>query len=52
MNIFTDNRKEIFVGVLIFSAIITPTGDPVTLFIFTIPLYMIIELVLYLSKNN
>ena len=51
-NIFTDNRKEIFVGVLIFSAIITPTGDPVTLFIFTIPLYVLIELVLYLSKNN
>ena len=51
-NIFTDNRKEIFVVVLIFSAIITPTGDPVTLFIFTIPLYMLIELVLYLSKNN
>ena len=51
-NIFTDNRKEIFVAVLIFSAIITPTGDPVTLFIFTIPLYMLIELVLYLSKNN
>jgi sec-independent protein translocase protein TatC len=51
-NIFTDNRKEIFVGVLIFSAVITPTGDPVTLFIFTIPLYMLIELVLYLSKNN
>ena len=51
-NIFTDNRKEIFVAVIIFSAIITPTGDPVTLFIFTIPLYMLIELVLYLSKNN
>ena len=51
-NIFTDNRKEIFIAVLIFSAIITPTGDPVTLFIFTIPLYMLIELVLYLSKNN
>jgi sec-independent protein translocase protein TatC len=51
-NIFTDNRKEIFVGVLIFSAIITPTGDPVTLFIFTLPLYMLIELVLYLSKSK
>ena len=51
-NIFTDNRKEIFVAVLIFSAIITPTGDPVTLFIFTIPLYMLIELVLYLSKTK
>ena len=50
--VFTNNRKEIFVTVLIFSAIITPTGDPVTLFIFTIPLYMLIELVLYLSKSK
>ena len=51
-SVFTNNRKEIFLGVLIFSAIITPTGDPVTLFIFTIPLYLLIELVLYLSKNK
>ena len=50
--VFTNNRKEIFIGVLIFSAIITPTGDPVTLFIFTIPLYILIELVLYLSKTK
>ena len=46
-----NNRKEIFVFVLIFSAVITPTGDPVTLFIFTIPLYLLIEFVLYLSKK-
>ncbi len=46
-----NNRKEIFVFVLIFSAVITPTGDPITLFIFTIPLYLLIELVLYLSKK-
>ena len=51
-DVFTNNRKEIFVGVLVFSAIITPTGDPVTLFLFTIPLYMLIELVLYLSKSK
>jgi len=50
--LFTNNRKEIFVFVLIFSAIITPTGDPITLFLFTIPLYLLIELVLYLSKNK
>ena len=41
-SVFTNNRKEIFLGVLIFSAIITPTGDPVTLFIFTIPLYLLV----------
>ena len=51
-SVFTNNRKEIFVFVLIFSAIITPTGDPLTLFIFTIPLYLLIEFVLYLNKNK
>jgi len=49
--LLTNNRKEIFVFVLIFSAVITPTGDPITLFIFTIPLYLLIEFVLYLSKK-
>ena len=49
--LLTNNRQEIFVFVLIFSAVITPTGDPITLFIFTIPLYLLIELVLYLSKK-
>mgnify|MGYP001251977042 CR=1 FL=1 len=49
--LLTNNRKEIFVFVLIFSAFITPTGDPITLFIFTIPLYLLIEFVLYLSKK-
>ena len=50
-SLLTNNRKEIFVFVLIFSAVITPTGDPITLFIFTIPLYLLIEFVLYLSKK-
>ncbi len=50
--IFTNNRKEIFLSVLIISAIITPTGDPITLFVFTVPLYILIELVLYLSKSK
>jgi len=49
--LLTNNRQEIFIFVLIFSAVITPTGDPITLFIFTIPLYLLIELVLYLSKK-
>ena len=48
-------RKEIFLVILIFSAIITPTGDPVSLFALTIPLYLFIEFVIFLnikSKNN
>ena len=31
----TNKRPEMFVVILIFAAVITPTGDPVTLFIFT-----------------
>ena len=50
-SLLTNNRKEIFIFVLIFSAVVTPTGDPITLFIFTIPLYLLIEFVLYLSKK-
>jgi sec-independent protein translocase protein TatC len=50
--IFTNNRKELFVVVLIFSAILTPTGDPLTLFAFTIPIYLLIEFVLFLNKNK
>ena len=50
-SLLTNNRKEIFIFVLIFSAVVTPTGDPISLFIFTIPLYLLIEFVLYLSKK-
>ena len=52
LSLFTNNRKEVFIFVLIFSAILTPTGDPITLFIFTIPLYLLIELVVYLNSRN
>ena len=52
LSLFTNNRKEVFILVLIFSAILTPTGDPITLFIFTIPLYLLIELVVYLNSRN
>ena len=52
LSFFTNNRKEVFIFVLIFSAILTPTGDPITLFVFTIPLYLLIELVIYLNRKN
>ena len=52
ISIFTENRKELFVIVLIFSAVLTPTGDPLTLFAFAIPVYLLIEFVLFLNRNK
>ena len=48
----TNKRPEIFVLILIFAAVITPTGDPVTLFIFTIPMYLLIEIMILLHKKS
>ena len=47
----TNKRPEMFVVILIFAAVITPTGDPVTLFIFTIPMYLLIEIMILLHKK-
>ena len=49
---FTNNRPELFIFILILSAVITPTGDPVTLFIFAIPMYLLIELMILLHKKT
>ena len=49
---FTNNRPELFIIILILSAVITPTGDPVTLFIFAIPMYLLIELMILLHKKT
>ena len=48
---FTDNRPELFIFILILSAVITPTGDPLTLFIFAIPMYLLIEIMILLHKK-
>ena len=48
----TKNRTELFIFILILSAVITPTGDPVTLFIFAIPMYLLIELMILLHKKT
>jgi len=53
ISLITNNRREVFIMLLILSAIITPTGDPVTLFIFAIPLYLFIEFAIYIQiKRN
>ena len=51
IHFLTNNRPELFIFILILSAIVTPTGDPVTLFAFTIPLYLLIEIVIFIHKK-
>ena len=41
----TNKRAEMFIVILIFSAVITPTGDPISLFIFTLPMYLLLSLI-------
>lgn len=37
-------RGHVFVGILIIAAVITPTGDPFTLMLVTLPVYLLYEL--------
>ena len=46
----TNKRAEMFIVILIFSAVITPTGDPISLFIFTLPMYLLIEIMIFSAK--
>lgn len=43
-------RKIAFVVLLILSAIVTPTGDPITLMAMTVPLYLLFEFSLFLGR--
>jgi sec-independent protein translocase protein TatC len=43
-------RRHAFVGCIIASAIITPGGDPTTLFLLTFPLYLLYEASIWLSR--
>ena len=52
VNFFTENRPELFIFILIISAVITPTGDPITLFVFAIPMYLLVEIMIYLHKKT
>jgi sec-independent protein translocase protein TatC len=44
-------RKLVAVGLLVLSAVITPTGDPITLLIMTIPLYGLYELAILVGSR-
>ena len=52
VNNLTKKRPEMFILILIFAAVITPTGDPVSLFIFTFPMYFLIEIMIFIHKKS
>lgn len=43
-------RRHIALGCIVAAAVLTPTGDPVTLALMTVPLYLLFELGLTLSR--
>lgn len=44
-------RKAVFVGLMILSAVITPTGDPITFMIMALPLYGLYELAIIVGER-
>lgn len=45
-------RREIFLIIIITAAIITPTGDPFSLMLFSLPAYIIYEILIQLLKRK
>ena len=45
-------QRHVFVGILILAAIITPTGDPFTLMLVTLPVYGLYELSILIIREN
>ncbi|MBQ7631800.1 MAG: twin-arginine translocase subunit TatC [Paludibacteraceae bacterium] len=45
-------RRHAFVGLLILAAIITPTGDAVTLLLVTVPLYVLYEISIFIIRKT
>lgn len=43
-------RRHVFVGILVLAAVITPTGDPFTLLLVTLPVYLLYELSIRIVK--
>lgn len=44
-------RRLVAIGLLVLSAVITPTGDPITLLIMTAPLYGLYELAIWIGSR-
>ena len=49
---FSNYRRHAIVASLVLAAIITPTGDPFSLFVVTIPLYMLWEISAFVVKKE
>jgi sec-independent protein translocase protein TatC len=49
---FRTYRRHAIVGSLILAALITPSGDPFSLFVVTIPLYMLWEISAFVVKKD
>ena len=45
-------RRYAFVIILILAAVITPTTDPFTLMVVTVPLYLLYEVSIWVCKKN
>ncbi|MBP5196047.1 MAG: twin-arginine translocase subunit TatC [Bacteroidaceae bacterium] len=45
-------RRHAFVGILIAAAVITPTGDPFSLFAVTLPVYLLYEISIFITKHT
>lgn len=45
-------RRQAVVGLLVLSALITPTGDPFTLAVVFVPIYLLFELSVLLARNR
>lgn len=45
-------RRHAFVGILIAAAVITPTGDPFSLFAVSMPIYALYELSIHITKHT
>ena len=49
---FRQYRKHALVGALLLAALITPSGDPFSLFVVTLPLYMLWEISAFVVKKE
>ena len=47
-----NKRREIFVLILFTAAVITPTGDPISLVLVTLPTYIFYELLIFILKRK
>ena len=47
-----NKRREIFVLILFTAAVVTPTGDPISLVLVTLPTYIFYELLIFILKRK